>query len=356
MMRVWRWSVLSVLSVVLGLGSALLVAVPASAAERVRVGDGPFISAGGFFIARDKGYFQKMGIEIETKIFQDGSLAVPAMVSGELEFAAMTASASLFNSVAKGAPLVVILDRGHNRPGFGYTVVNVSQSLYEQGVRSLADFGKLKGKKVGVGAVGSINQYDIAMALLKAGLDPSKDVQWVVNVPQPDLMRMLGQGQVDVTDLAFQFGMFAQNNKWGPMVANGDQIVPSAQLATFAVRRDFLLKNRDTVVRWAMAYLQGVKEFNAAAAAPDKHPEIVAILAKSTAINKPDLVKAIAPNWSYSNEDGLPMVDSMMEMQEFWSGKYFNLVEKKVSREQLFDLSVAKEAKARLDRDKPFGR
>jgi hypothetical protein len=36
-------------------------------------------------------------------------------------------------------------------------------------------------------------------------------------------------------------------------------------------------------------------------------------------------------------------------------GKDFHFVEKKVAREQLFDLSVAKEAKARLDREKPFG-
>ena len=48
----------------------------------------------------------------------------------------------------------------NNRPGFGYTVINVTQELYDQGVRSLADFGKLKGKKVGVGALGSINQYN----------------------------------------------------------------------------------------------------------------------------------------------------------------------------------------------------
>ena len=51
----------------------------------------------------------------------------------------------------------------------------------------------------------------------------------------------------------------------------------------------------------------------------------------------------------------LPPIDSIMAMQDFWSSKYFNFVEKKVSREQLFDLSVAQEAKARLDRDKPFG-
>ncbi len=347
MKRIWSVAVL-----VLGLG---VFATEARSADVVRVGEGPFITGGGYFIAREKGYFQKLGIEIQPREFQDGSMAVPSLVAGELEFAGMTAAASLFNSVAKGAPLVVILDRANNRPGFGYTVINVSQSLYDQGVRGLADFAKLKGKRFGVGAVASINQYNLAQALLKAGLDPAKDVQWTVNIPQPDLMRMLGQGQVDVTDLAYQFGYFAQNNKWGPMIANGDEVAPNTAIATFAVQKNYLEKNRDVVIRWAMAYLQGVKEFNAAAQAPDKYPEIVNILAKNTALNRPELVKAIAPNWGYLNEDGVPPVESIMAMQDFWGGKYFHFVEKKVSREQLFDLSIAREAKARLDREKPFG-
>jgi NitT/TauT family transport system substrate-binding protein len=325
-----------------------------NAADVVRVSDGPFLSGGGYYIAREKGYFTKMGIEIKHREFIDGSLAVPVIVSGELDISGMTAAAGLFNSVAKGAPLVIILDRGDNRPGFGYTVTSVTQDLYNQGVHSLADFGKLKGKRVGVGALGSINQYNVALALAKVGLNPASDVHWTVNVPQPDLMKMLGQKQVDVTDLAYQFGFFAQNNKWGPMIATGDQMAPNMAIATFAVRKDYLQKNRDVVVRWAMAYLQGVKEFNAAAKAPDKHPDIVAILARTTALNKPELIKAIAPHWSYVNEDGVPPVDEIMKMQDFWSGKYFHFVEKKVTKEQLFDLSVAKEAKARLDREKPF--
>jgi len=176
-----------------------------------------------------------------------------------------------------------------------------------------------------------------------------------VNVPQPDLMRMLGQNQVDATDLAYQFGFFAQNNKWGPIVVNDDEVVPGAEIATYAVRKDFLQKNRDAVVRFAMAYLQGIKEFNAAARDPAAHPDIVDILAQNTALNKPELVRAIAPHWSYIADDGLPLVDSIMEMQDFWSGKYFNFVEKKVPREQLFDLNVAKEAQARLEKEKPFG-
>ena len=36
-----------------------------------------------------------------------------------------------------------ILDRGTNRAGFAYTLVNVTQSLYDQGVKSMADFAKL---------------------------------------------------------------------------------------------------------------------------------------------------------------------------------------------------------------------
>jgi len=338
------------------IAGALLIGHSAHAADKIRVGEGPFITGGAFYVARDKGYFQKLGLDIDTKIFIDGAMAVPSMVSGELDMTFMTANASLFNSIAKGAPILVFLDRGNNKPGRAYTVANVSQALYDQGVKSMTDFAKLKGKKIGVGALGSINQYNMAQALLKAGLDPAKDVQWVVNVSQPDLMKMLGQGQVDATDLAWQFGVFAQQNKWGPIVATGDQMVPGAAIGMFVVRKDFLDKNRDVVIRFAMAYLHAAKEFNAAAAEPDKHSDIVELLAKNTALNKPELVKGIAPNWSYVNEDGMPLVDSILEMQDFWGGKYFNFVEKKVPREQLFDLTIAKEATARLEKDKPFGK
>jgi len=344
----------SILAAVLGAALAG-TAFTAQAADRIRVGEGPFITGGAFYIAREKGYFSKLGLEIETKSFIDGAMAVPSMVAGELDMTFMTPNASLFNSIAKGAPLVVILDRGNNRKGFAYTLVNVTQALYDEGVHAMGDFAKLKGKKMGVGALGSINQYNLAQALLKVGLDPAKDVQWVVNISQPDLMKMLGQGQVDATDLAWQFGVFAQQNKWGPIVATGDQMVPDAAIGMYAARKEFLEKNHDAAVRFAMAYLHAAREFNAAAQAPDQHADIVELLAKNTALNKPELVKAIAPHWSYINEDGLPLVDSVMSMQDFWSGKYFNYVEKKVSREQLFDLSIAKEAKARLEKEKPFG-
>ena len=42
-------------------------------------------------------------------------------------------------------------------------------------------------------------------------------------------------------------------------------------------------------------------------------------------------------------------------MQDFWNAPAFGLVKNKVPEQQLFDLSVAKEAGERLKSEKPFG-
>src|SRR5665213_1140605 len=151
----------------------------ATADDVVRIGEGPFITGGGFFVAQAKGYFKKVGIDVQPKMFIDGALAVPSLISGEIDISFMTANAGLFNSIAKGAPIVFVLDRGNNKKCRGYTVINVTQELYDSGVKSIADFAKLEGKRIGLSATGSINQYLFAKALQQAGLDPRKDVQWV---------------------------------------------------------------------------------------------------------------------------------------------------------------------------------
>jgi NitT/TauT family transport system substrate-binding protein len=331
--------------------------LPAAAQDKrvIRVGEGPFITGGAFYIARDKGYFDKLGVTVDAKMFIDGALAVPSLISGELDISFMTASANLFNSIAKGAPIVLFLDRGYNKVGRGYTALSVNQQLYAQGIHSWKDLGKLKGRQltVGTGALGSINQYEAARAFIAAGIDPRKDVKWIVNIPQPDIAKMMGQNQVDFADLAYQFGFFAQRDKWGTIIGRGDEIEPNSGVGMYAVRKDFLANNRETLIRFIEAYLQGAKEFNAAAADPSAHPDIVAILAKDTSLSDVAVVKAIAPAWSAISEDGMPQIASVMKQQDFWAN-YYTYVEKEVPADQLFDTSLLKEAKARLDHDHPF--
>jgi NitT/TauT family transport system substrate-binding protein len=336
-------------------GLLLVTAGTAVAKDALRVAEGPYISAGGLYIAQEKGYFDKVDISVAIKPFSDATLAMPALIANELDIAFQGAAASLFNSVAKGAPLVIFLDRGNNRPGRAYTSAVVTEMLYAEGLHGFADFGRLKGRKIGVSGVGSINQYTLGLALAKAGLHPAHDVQWVVNVAQPDLMKMLGQQQIDAMGAAYNIAVFAQNSKWGRIIGTDDELAPNGQVGVYVVDKNYLAAHRGVVVRWTMAYLQGVKDFNAAAGDPDNHADVLQILAKNTAINKPELLKAIAPHWSYVSEDGEPNVQSIMEMQDFWSSPAFPYVARKVSAEALVDRSIAAEAKARLDRDKPFG-
>ena len=55
-------------------------------ADVIRVGEGPFITGGGILRrAASKGYFKKIGIEVQVEEFHDGALAVPAIVAGELD-------------------------------------------------------------------------------------------------------------------------------------------------------------------------------------------------------------------------------------------------------------------------------
>lgn len=347
--RRWAWACSPMFALVLASG-------PAEAATyTVRVGDAPFITAGATWVALERGYFDKVGVKLEFKKFNDGAFIVAPLLAGELDMGSMTPNAGYFNSIARGGQLIIVLDRGRERPGRAYVPTVVSRELADKGLKTLADLHMLKGKKVGVGASGSINQYLLAKPLQKVGLNPVKDVEWLVNIPQPDLIKMMCQKQIDGANLAYNLASVVVKNGCGIMVAGWDSVDPDAQIVTYAVRREFLQKNREALVRWGMAYLQGARDFNTAAAAPEKYPDIVDALAKNTFINKPELVKAIAPNWSWVAEDGLPNVENIMTQQDFWADP-FKLVEKKVTREQLFDLTIAKEAKERLEKEKPFGR
>jgi ABC-type nitrate/sulfonate/bicarbonate transport system substrate-binding protein len=145
----------------------------ARCADVIRLGEGPFLSGGGFFVAQAMDYFKKLGLDVQVREFQDGALAVPSFISGELDMSFMTANASLFNSIAKGAPLLIILDRGHNRPGRPYTVINVSQSMADQGVRSLLVEGgaRIAGSLIGAGLVDRLVIFRAPLALGENALE-----------------------------------------------------------------------------------------------------------------------------------------------------------------------------------------
>lgn len=321
--------------------------------ETLNVGLSPFINQATIFMANDMGLFAKMGLDIRMKIFMDGALVVPPMVSSEIDIGVMTPSAGFFNSLQRGGPYRAFLCNGQGRRGRAVTAVVVRSDHYDAGVRTLRDLARMKGKTVAVGAAGSINQYGMGSALKLAGLDPVRDVQWQTTVAQPDIVKQLGQKQVDAAEITYHLAYLAQQQGFCRVLFSRDEILPDSQAAIMTVR-DEILRRRETVVRYAMACIHAGRLFNQVAGDPGSHADVLKLIVKSIFPRDEELLKAVAPHWEWIAEDGMPNIASIMQQQDFWADT-FKLVEHKVPLDRIIDPSIAKEAAQRLASEKPFG-
>ena len=95
---------------------------------KIRIGLVRLISSGPIFIAETRKFFEKVNLDAELTYFADGALAMPALVAGELDLTATTLNAGLFNTVSKGAPFKLILDRGSEKPGHGSMTIVASNA------------------------------------------------------------------------------------------------------------------------------------------------------------------------------------------------------------------------------------
>ena len=207
---------------------------------KIRIGLVPLISSGPIFIAEARKFFDKVDLDAELKYFADGALAMPALVAGELDLTATTLNAGLFNTVAKGAPFKLILDRGSEKPGHGSMTIVASNAMYDQGYRSANDGAKLKGKTIAIQAPGSIDQYLLGRAAEKAGLNPKTDLNWSSGMPYPDMIKLMGAGRADAANIPVPLAFLAEKNNVGKIVGPGSDIEPDAQLACWVMSSSYL--------------------------------------------------------------------------------------------------------------------
>ncbi len=316
---------------------------------KLRIGLVRLISSGPMFIADARKYFDKVGLDVELKYFADGALAMPALVAGELDITASTLNAGLFNAVAKGAPYKLFLDRGSEKPGSGSMTIVASNDMVKAGYTSVEKGALLKGKTVTIQAPGSIDQFLFASVAKKAGLDPLHDLNWSSGVTYPDMIKFMGVGKSDVANIPVPLAFLAEKNKVGKIVGAGSDIAPNAQLACWVVSSKYLAANRAAVTNFAMAHIYAGRLFNKAAA--DKDPAVIKIVSDATKVPA-FLIEKAAPRWTWFDEKGMPNVDSCMAQGALWNE--LKLVNAKVSKEQLFDLSPATEAVANLSKSNPF--
>lgn len=236
-------------------------------------------SGAGFYIAKEKGYFEDYNIDVEFAVFSNSDEMLPALASGDVDIAGGVSTASFFNAIAQGIDVKIIADKGHNVPGKSYFSFVIGNQMVDE----IKDYEDFKGKKIAISSKNSIDEYIYLEMLKHAGLT-SEDVELVLLA---DFGSMLGAIENGSIDAALQIEpLIAQGIENGFHKRFGDatDYAPESQIAMVLGSPQFMGDEQDVSLRFMAAYLKGVRDYNDAFIKGENKAEIIDIMTKHTSL------------------------------------------------------------------------
>ncbi len=289
----------SLFAVVLG---AVLASTLQATAQAITVGATSSTSDAPIYIADKKGYFRDEGLDVKVVNFRSAADMVAPLGAGQIEAGAGSASAGLYNAVARGIKIKIVADKASSPPGYGGTKILVRKDHVESGrYKELKD---LKGMKFAMNAPGVSNTSTLNTLLKSVGLRYS-DVE-TVDMPLPDHVAALKNKSVDASASVEPGPALAVRNGDAVVVKSDDEILPNHQIAVLLYSEEFASKRPDAAKKFMRAYIRAVRFYNGALKNGrldgSNADEVIAILSEATPIKSREIYKLITPTGM--NPDG----------------------------------------------------
>src|SRR5436190_6553674 len=139
--------------------SLLLLPSAAPAAEKLLIVHSALnLLTSPLWMAKEKGYFSKYGLDVETVYIPSGTLGMQSLLGGEAKIIVADGSSAI-NARLRGAPVKIFLGMVNFYPNPFFSTPDI---------KTPAD---LKGKKVAVTRIGSSSHTATVMLLKKLGLE-----------------------------------------------------------------------------------------------------------------------------------------------------------------------------------------
>jgi NitT/TauT family transport system substrate-binding protein len=183
--------------------------------------------------------------------FKGSPLQVQALAGSQIDFAALAFSTFATSINTAHLPIKGIADLAQDGPWF-------SQIFAVKGDSPIKSVRDLKGKTVGVNAVGGATDMAVRLMLVKSGLTPDKDVR-IIEASLGAMPAMVRAGKIDVG--AFNAPTWAVAEKQGdlrPLFRQADAL-GDQQFLLYAARDGFIKQNRAALVAYFEDYLVGLK-------------------------------------------------------------------------------------------------
>ncbi len=212
---------------------------------RLRVGyPSPSASFFPLFATKEAGLFEKYGFDTEM-IYVQGVQLVQVHVAGQLDVSTISSVVYLQASV-EGADLIQVAS-------------SIDGQLMKVMVDpSIAKPQDLKGKTLAVTRFGSLTDLLIRSALKNWGLEPQKDVKLIQIGRMPDIATAIAQKSVDGGVISFPTSAQAEKMNLRTLFdfAESDYSLPAT---TVVISRKYGKSNRDEVLRFLKAYIEGTR-------------------------------------------------------------------------------------------------
>jgi NitT/TauT family transport system substrate-binding protein len=268
------------------------------------------------FLGIERGDYAQEGLDVEIVNFANASEMIPALATDQLDMAGVSTNPALWNSVARGVPLKLVLEKGSFRPGHGTTALVIRKDLYDAGrYRRLED---LRGLNLGFSppGQGTTNAAILAYALQPTGLG-IEDVT-ITPLPFPDMVPALANGSLDGGVISEPFQTRTVRQGSGVRVMGQDEMYPGFTVNLLGFAAAFY-GNRPAAKGFTRGYLRAVRAYDAAFAhnrpGEGERAQIEETLARHTQTEVQVVRDIIAPGFSLN---GLPNVDSLLYSYQYF--------------------------------------
>ena len=265
--------------VALTLTAAILAPSPVPAAEKIKITvPATAVTFASLYHAKAAGYFAGEGLDVEIVTVAGGG-SLQALIARDAQFC-VTPGTYQMQALEKGQPLLAtatILNRN------AINVVMHKDVAREKGISDrspLADKIKaLRGLKLSGVAVGSFSYEMLTYYLLKAGIDPKKDVELIGIGAGPPMVLALEQRKVDAFATGSPIPEAAVLRGFGVMIvdnsAGEDPDFAEFMMNAVTVHPEWAKQNPDVVRKVVRALLRGnawIIDNTAEAAVPSMKP------------------------------------------------------------------------------------
>ncbi len=307
-------AVLLVVGLVVGSGATSVGSSPAGVQlQTVRVVlASRSITHSGLYVAAGRGYFEQQGIHVEFVRLRSASETMNLLSTNRIDVADVGINPALFNGVAAHLGFKVVADKGSLQPGFGSTAVVVRKDLAKE-IKGPSD---LKDRLIAMTPPGlaTANGFALAAYLKGANLTPA-DVH-IRPIPFPEQVAALSNKAVEVAIMSEPFVAITVREGIGVRFVGLDEIVPGQQVAALAYSSQFIRERGDLARAFMVAYVKGIRDYNAAMRRGVDRPAILEILAKVLQLSDATLLDSMKP--AGLNPDGKLNETSIAQIKQFF--------------------------------------